>query len=143
MKQLRCPNCGHEFGYDNVYYDRNIERLGNEVRQLQLQLSQYNCLPYYERRARKDWRLRAKEAIDEKLKQLAELKSIRKAADQQLKYAQYQIFRELVRERLGEVEYKKLILEAEKELDAYTISGQMWHEYSRAHGKSVTNINKL
>lgn len=143
MKQLRCPNCGHEFGYDNGYYDRNIERLGQEIHQILLQLSQHNRLPYWEQRARTDWWLRAKEALAEKQKQLAELKSIRKAADQQLRYAQYQIFRELVRERLGEAEYKKLTLEAERELDAYAISGQMWHEYSHAHGRNLTGSNKL
>ena len=45
--------------------------------------------------------------------------------------------------RLGEKEYMKLIEEANTELEAYEISGQMWDGYSRAHGKSVTSINKL
>ena len=71
------------------------------------------------------------------------MKAIRKAADQQLNQAQFQIFRELVKDRLGEDEYKKLVLQAEKELDAYKLSGLMRHEYSRAKGQSITNINKL
>lgn len=143
MKQLRCPKCGHEFGYNNGYYDRNIERLGHEIQDIIRQLSQHKLLPYAEQRARTDWYLREKKTLAEKQEQLSELKSIRKAADQQLDWAQNRIFRELVKERLDEAEYMKLILQAEKELDAYKVSGQMWREYSRSKGKSVTSINKL
>lgn len=143
MKQLRCPKCGHEFGYDNGYYDRNIERLGHEIADLNRQLAQHKLLPFPEQKRRTDWWLRTKKALAEKQEQLGELKAIRKAADQQIKYAEAVIFRNLVKERLGEKEYMKLVLEAEKEMDAYKISGQMWHEYSRTRGQSVTNINKL
>lgn len=143
MKQLRCPKCGHEFGYDNGYYDRNIERLGHEIADLTRQLAQHKLLPFPEQKRRTDWWLRTKKTLSEKQEQLGELKAIRKAADQQLKYAETVIFKELVKERLGEKEYRKLYEAAEQELEAYKISGQMWHEYSRAHGQSVTNINKL
>lgn len=44
MKQLRCPKCGHEFGYDNGYYDRNIERLGHEIQDLIRQLANHKLL---------------------------------------------------------------------------------------------------
>lgn len=143
MKQLRCPKCGHEFGYDNGYYDRNIERLGHEIADINRQLAQHKLLPFPEQKRRTDWWLRTKKALAEKQEQLGELKAIRKAADQQIKYAEAVIFLDLVKERLGEKEYMKLVLEAEKEMDAYKISGQMWHEYSRTRGQSVTNINKL
>lgn len=143
MKQLRCPKCGHEFGYDNGYYDRNIERLGHEIADLNRQMANHRLLPFVEQKRRTDWWLRTKKALAEKQEQLGELKAIRKAADQQIKYAEAVIFRDLVKERLGEKEYMKLVLEAEKEMDAYKISGQMWHEYSRARGQSATNINKL
>lgn len=143
MKQLRCPKCGHEFGYDNGYYDRNSERLGHEIADINRQLAQHKLLPFPEQKRRTDWCLRTKKALAEKQEQLGELKAIRKAADQQIKYAEAVIFRDLVKERLGEKEYMKLVLEAEKEMDAYKISGQMWHEYSRTRGQSVTNINKL
>lgn len=84
-----------------------------------------------------------KRPLPKKQEQLGELKAIRKAADQQLNYAHNAIFKTLVKERLGEKEYMKLIEEANTELEAYEISGQMWDGYSRAHGKSVTSINKL
>lgn len=143
MKQLRCPKCGHEFGYDNGYYDRNIERLGHEIADINRQLAQHKLLPFPEQKRRTDWWLRTKKALAEKKEQLGELKAIRKAADKQIKYAEAAIFRDLVKERLGEKEYMKLVLEAEKEMDAYKISSQMWHEYSRTRGQSVININKL
>lgn len=86
MKQLRCPKCGHEFGYDNGYYDRNIERLGHEIADLNRQLAQHKLLPFPEQKRRTDWWLRTKKALAEKQEQLGELKAIRKAADQQLNY---------------------------------------------------------
>ena len=101
MKQLRCPKCGHEFGYDNGYYDRNIERLGHEIADLNRQMANYRLLPLAEKKRRTDWRLRTKKALAEKQEQIGELRAIRKAADQQLRYAESVIFRELVKARLG------------------------------------------
>ena len=143
MKQLRCPKCGHEFAYDNGYYDRNIERLGQEIREITLQLAEHNRLPYWEKKARTDWWRRAKAALAERQKEIGELKAIRKAADQQLNAAKFLIFRELVKDKLGEAEYTRLLKKADEELDAYQVSGLMKHEYSRAHGQSVANINRL
>ena len=65
MKQLRCPKCGHEFGYDNGYYDRNIERLGHEIADLNRQLAQHKLLPFPEQKRRTDWWLRTKKALAE------------------------------------------------------------------------------
>lgn len=93
MKQLRCPKCGHEFGYDNGYYDRNIERLGHEIADLNRQLAQHKLLPFPEQKRRTDWWLRTKKALAEKQEQLGELKAIRKAADQQLNYAHFRFIR--------------------------------------------------
>lgn len=99
--------------------------------------------PFLSRSAERIGGCEPKRPLPKKKEQLGELKAIRKAADQQIKYAEAVIFLDLVKERLGEKEYMKLVLEAEKEMDAYKISGQMWHEYSRTRGQSVTNINKL
>ena len=65
MKQLKCPKCGHEFGYDNGYYDRNIERLGHEIADLNRQMANYRLLSLAEQKRRTDWRLRTQKALAE------------------------------------------------------------------------------
>lgn len=142
--QVTCPNCGHEWHYDNGYYDDNITRLGIEIRDITLQLQKHKQLPKSEQYARTDWWLSAKRALTEKSKQLAELKAIRKQYDQQIKAYEYQVFKNIVKEAVGETKYKEFLAQMEKELEAYQISGLMRHEYTRSNSKSdVTSINKI
>lgn len=142
--QVTCPKCHHEWHYDNGYYDDNITRLGIEIQEIDLQLQKHKQLPKSEQYARTEWWRSAKIALVKKRKELAELKAIRKQYDQQIKAYEFQTFKNLVKETYGEVAYKKLLAQMEKELEAYTVSGLMRHEYSRSNSKSsVTNINKL
>lgn len=141
--QLTCPKCHHEFQYDNGYFDKNITRLGNEIRDIQLQLAQHNLLPYDEQRRRTDWWKRAKMALATKQKEIGELKSFRKAADQQIKHAQHIILQELIKERYGANVLYELLAQADEELEAYKISGLMRHGYSRSGGGSITSINNV
>ena len=142
--QLHCPKCHHEFTYDNGYYDSNIARLGMEIQSLTRQLSEHRTLPWAEQKRRSDWYFRTKKALAEKQEEIKGLKEIRKVSDQQVKRAEFQIFKNLVKEKYGEEAYKSLIAKMEKELEAYKVSGLMWHEYTRSNAKSnVTSINKL
>lgn len=142
--QVTCPNCHYEWHYDNGYYDDNITRLGIEIQDIILQLRKHKELPKSEQFARTEWWLSAKKALTEKQKQLAELKAIRKQYDQQIKAYEYQAFKNIVKEAVGEVKYKEFLEQMEKELEAYQVSGLMRHEYTRSNSKSsVTSINKL
>ena len=142
--QMTCPKCHYEFEYDNGYIDKNIARLGCEIRDIQLQLAEHNMLPKPEQKARTDWWKRAKRSLAEKQKELAELKAIRKVSDQQIKSYEYQIFKNIVKEAVGEIQYKKFLEKMDSELEAYRISGLMRHEYTRSNAKSgVTSINKI
>lgn len=142
--QVTCPNCHYEWHYDNGYYDDNITRLGIEIQDIILQLRKHKELPKSEQFARTEWWLSAKKALTEKQKQLAELKAIRKQYDQQIKAYEYQAFKNIVKEAVGEVKYKEFLEQMEKELEAYQISGLMRHEYTRSNSKSsVTSINKI
>ena len=142
--QIHCPICHHEWHCDNGYYDENITRLGIEIRDITLQLQRHKLLPKNEQYAKTDWCLSAKKALTEKQKDLAELKAIRKKYDQQIKAYEYQTFKNLVKELIGEAEYKKLLEKMELELEAYQISGLMRHEYTRSNSKTdVTSIDKL
>lgn len=142
--QITCPKCHHEWHYDNGYYDDNIARLGVEIQDIILQLQKHNQLPKYEQHQRTDWWKSAKRALTEKQKELTELKALRKQYDQQIKAYEYQTFKNLVKEYVGEIKYKELLQQMESELEAYTISGLMRHEYTRSNSKSsVTSIDKL
>ena len=78
------------------------------------------------------------------MEKVSGLKAIRKACDQQVKYYEYLAFKEIVKERYGEKEYKQIIAMVEDEIKAYKISGLMLREYTRSASKSnVTSINKL
>lgn len=142
--QLRCPKCNHEFAYDNGYYDRNIERLGMEIAELTRKLAEHRLLPWPEQKRRTEWWLRTKKALAQKQEELAGLKAIRKAADQQIHHYEYHEFKRLVKERLGEQEYQELIAKVTQELEAYKVSGLMRHEYTKSNAKEgVTSINKI
>jgi hypothetical protein len=142
--QLTCPKCHYEFTYDNGYIDKNIVRLGCEIRDIINQLAEHNLLPKPEQKARTDWWKRAKKSLAEKQKELAELKAIRKVSDQQIKGYEYQIFKNLTKELVGETEYKKLIEKMQLELEAYQVSGLMRHEYTRSNSQNeITSTNKI
>lgn len=142
--QVTCPKCKHEWHYDNGFYDDNITRLGIEIRDITLQLQEHKLLPKAEQYARTEWWRSAKRALAQKQKEHAELKATRKMYDQQIKAYEYQVFKNLVKELIGEDEYMKLLGQMNKELEAYQISGLMRHEYTRANSKNdVVSINKL
>ncbi len=142
--QMRCPECGHEFTYDNGYYDKNIARLGVEIRDLMLQLAEHKKLPWPEQKRRTDWWLDTKKKLTVRQKELAELKAVRKVCDQQIKAMEHQIFKNLVKEKFGEEVYRKLLEQAESDLEAYKISGLMRHEYTRSGSKAnATSVGKL
>ena len=142
--QLICPKCKHEFTYDNGYYDKNIVRLGQEIREITLQLQEHRLLPWSEQKARTDWFYRTKRALAAKQKELGELKAIRKVSDQQLDRYFLKAFKSIVKEECGEEVYTRLRDKALAELEAYKVSGLMRHEYTRSSSKSnVTSISKL
>lgn len=142
--QLTCPKCKHEFSYDADYYEQNIVRLGKEIRDITLQLQKHKLLPWPEQKARTDWYFRTKKALTEKQKELGELKAVRRFADQQLDRMRIKILRNLMEEEIGPEAFWKLCERADKELEAYKVSGMMAHEYTRANYKTgAISINKL
>lgn len=142
--QMTCPKCNHEWHYDNGYLDDNITKLGIEIQDIILQLRNHKQLPKSEQYAQTEWWLSAKKALTLKQKQLAELKAFRKINDQQVKQYEFLMWKELFKEEYGEEAYKSMLKKVEKEVEAYTTSGLMRHEYTRANYKAdVISINKL
>lgn len=107
--QLTCPKCKYEFSYDNGYLDDNITRLGIEIQDLIIQLRNYKTLSKTEKRTKTSWYMNAKKALSIKQKQIAEFKAMRKICDQQKNKYAFQVFKNLVKETVGEEKYHKLI----------------------------------
>ena len=141
--QMTCPKCKYEFTYNNGYIDKNITRLGVEINERNQQFAKCKLLPEKEQRQRKRWAAELKVILMNKQKEIGELKAIRKVCDQQIRHYEYEVFKELVRERCGESVFRELLDLKDKELEAYKASGLMRHEYSRKGGSSITSINKL
>ena len=141
--QMTCPKCKYEFTYDNGYIDKNIARLAAGIREIHLQLADFNLLTKREKLQRKEWADKLKRTLAIKQKEIGELKAIRKVCDQQIRHYEYEVFKELVREKFGETAFRELLDMKDKELEAYKASGLMRHEYSRSGGGSITSINKL
>lgn len=142
--QLTCPKCHYEFQYDNGKIDAEIARLGVEISDMHYQFAQYKAMDERKKKEREQWYMRAKTAFSYKQKRISELKALRKVTDQQIKAYEHDVFKDLVKEAVGEKLYMELVEKTKKELEAYRISGLMRHEYTRSGSKAnVTSINKL
>lgn len=144
MKQLVCPKCKHEFTYFNGETDAEIDVLRKSITALDEQLREYKTLSDAERKDRAKWHSWAVKELRKKKQKVAELKSYRKIADQQIMKMSFHLFKALTREAVGWDVYYEIIDKMEADLEAYKISGCMQHEYTRSqHMSSVTSINKL
>lgn len=142
--QMTCPFCKQEFPFDNGDLDRRIAAIVQRLNQIDRELAEIKSYPAKVRERKAD---RKRCLVIEKAKlaqRISELKTIRKATDQQIKYYEYQEFKTAVRERYGEREFMELVEIVQKRIEAYKISGLMRHEYTRAASKAnVTSINKV
>ena len=142
--QLTCPHCKREFAYNGGEVDAKIERLKNEITKNIKWLENYKLMPRYKQNELKSERYYRKKSIYEMQEQLTALKSQRKVANEHIHRSTLEIFAQLVKDEIGDTHYIALMEKAEQELEAYQLSGLMWHEYTRAKSKgNVTNINKL
>ena len=142
--QMTCPHCRKEFPFNNGEIDAKISRLGQEYSEIRDELARYKLKSSAEKKAKAGRRriLCARQA--EIAKELSELKAIRKTAYEQKEKMEYNAFKNIVRERYGDVEFHKILALVEEELKAYRISDTMKHEYTRSNAKAnVTSINKL
>ena len=144
--QMTCPYCKREFPYDNNSLDYRIHKIGHRLFEINQRLTEIKSADRRYQKNEKTVKER-NELVKEKAeldKRLFELKSFRKTADQQIKYIENMLLREIIKERFGEEEYKKVLDQLDLELQAYNASGLMAHEYSKAaRKKAVTSINKL
>lgn len=142
--QMICPFCKREFPFNNGNLDKEIQIYKQRVTKISEELTDIKNMPLNSKKKNNE---RRKRLVSEKAKierKLVELKTIRKATDQQRKQYEYYMFKTIVRERHGEEEFRKIIDIVEEEVKAYEISGLMWHEYTRSNSKSnVISINKL
>lgn len=142
--QMTCPFCKQEFPFNNGALDRDISVIGQKINQINREVAEINALPWPEKAKSADRKKRLSVERAKLCQRISELKTIRKATDQQIKYYEYQEFKTAVRERYGEREFMELVEIVQKRIEAYKISGLMRREYTRAAYKAnVTSINKL
>lgn len=142
--QMTCPYCKREFPYDNGNLDKEISEIGHRILEITQELAAIKASNPAIRRAKEGRRKVLILELGNLNLKIKELKSIRKACDQQIKLFELRAIKEIIRDRYGESEYKKVIDLMESELQAYKLSGQMLHEYTRSAAKSnATSINKL
>ena len=143
--QMTCPFCKKEFPYDNGWIDKEISIKGQRITEINGRLAEIKALGR-ERWDKHTWRRRCSlvKELTGLQTELSHLKAIRKACDQQRQHYEYIHFKEYVRDRFGETEYRKALDAALKETEAYSAKSLMQREYTRSPSKSnVTNINKL
>jgi len=142
--QLTCPRCHFEFSYNQNYYDRKINDLANEIGELNSWFANFNLLGTAEKKRMSREREYKVKKLTELQRQISELKGLRKVYNKMRDEAQLFFIKQIFREKYGEQAFDDLIEAVEAELEAYTASGLMLHEYTRGRYKSnVTSINKL
>lgn len=142
--QMTCPYCKKEFPFNNGDLDRRISAIGQRITTINRELSEIKAMHPKFRKCKEGRKKVLVLELSELVEKIKELKTIRKATDQQIKEYEYQVFKNIVKEKFGETEYKKILEIVAEEIKAYQISGLMRHEYTRSNSKSnVTSISKL
>lgn len=142
--QMTCPYCKREFPFNNGELDREISSIGQRITSVNRELASIKALSPKARKAAEGKRKVLVMEATKLAEKISALKAIRKATDQQIKAYEYQAFKDIVKDRFGESEYRKILEMVEEEIKAYKISGLMRHEYTRSqHKSSVISINKL
>ena len=144
MIQMTCPFCKKEFPYNNGKLDRDISNIGQRITSINRELSEIKAMSPKAKKAKEGHRKVLVIELQRLNEKVSGLKAIRKACNQQVKSYEYQAFKDIVKERHGEEEYRKIIALVEEEIKAYQISGLMRHDYTRSpHKSNVTSVNKL
>lgn len=142
--QMTCPYCKKEFPYDNGNLDKKIDEIGHRIMEINAELSIIKSSQPTVRRAKEGRKKVLVRELCELNMKIKTLKTIRKTCDQQIKLFELMTIKSIIREKYGEKEFQKIIEAMEQEMQAYKISGQMLHSYSRSGSKSdVISINKL
>lgn len=140
--QFTCPYCKKEFPFDNGRIDKEISELSQMIANANKRILELKAMPYLPESKKE----RRKIGLElERMKaRMTELKTIRKSADQARHRTEYSIFKELVRDKLGEDEFMRLIEQRDELMMAYRIGDTMKHPYTRSNSlKDVISINKI
>lgn len=142
--QMTCPYCKREFPYDNGKLDADISKIGQRINEINCELTHIKALPPAARRKKEGRRKVLSMEITKLQVKITELKTVRKACDQQIRHYEFELWKNLVRERYGEKEFRSMLEMVQEELKAYQAGDLMRREYTRSQHKSnVTSVNKL
>jgi hypothetical protein len=142
--QLTCPYCKKEFPFNNGWLDKEYEAEKTELQRLTREISVLKAQPYSVQR-KNEGKIKALGLrIQDCQMRCTALRKVRKLKDQQLENYKFLIYRRIIAEKFGQEFDIDVTSRALQELEAYKISGLMWHEYTKArYKKGVTSIGKL
>ena len=108
---FQCPHCGREIKYNRNYYDKKIAELKASITSIHAQLTEHkdDGDPEWKKRC-----VAAKGALEQ---QLAEIKSFRAEANVLIKERIDSAFKGVVKEKIGEENYRKWMQEAEQRIE--------------------------
>ena len=135
-----CPHCHQSIEYDEEYYDRKINDIGQRIRNINYELQDYNKMSVVKR---KEYDARRKCLIVEQRKlqsQIRELKAYRKSANKLRDQFVFVAFKEIIKEKYGVDVFQKLFKEAEESVAMCSTEELMTRGYSRKKG---INIHKI
>ena len=140
--QFTCPYCKKEFPFNNGKLDMDICNLTQRINETNRRIAELKI--YYQSPEIKKEKKKLGLELRKMAEEMSRLKTIRKSVDENKHKTEYGIFKQLVREKMGDEQFMKLIEERDELMKAYKVGDTMQHDYTRSnHLSSVTSINKL
>lgn len=129
---LCCPKCGYDFAYNTNHIEEEIDRLKREIAFIMSNIERY-------KREHKNWsKDSAYRNLQAALKcrqyELVDFKKARKATVVEIKLQKNIIFHQLVEQKLGRDETRRLLEEAEEQMVYYDwdMATQTFTRFERA-----------
>ena len=141
--QLTCPFCHREFPYENEQMDQKLHDIGMNIELTKMELQKFKTMRPEEKN-QETWKERQYliSRLNKLMKDYRELKAVRNQAEYMRDRLENKAFKTMVKELVGDVEYKNLWDRVNEEMKAYDIKHLMKHDYTRSL-PNTTNINKI
>lgn len=111
---LKCPKCGYDFAYNANHIEQQIEEVKEELLNIKAKIQQLNRDYPNKAQLKKNKEYRNLIAAqDRRIARLQHLKKARNGIHDKIENEKNEIFKQLVKSRLGLEEYMQLLQEAE------------------------------
>lgn len=143
---LKCRQCGFEFPISEDKYESERRILVSQINSINQRISDLKAnTPEYLKKSDKyiEKKTRLANEASELHKRLSDIKSFIKQVGNQKQHEEYELVKELLRERMPSDEYHQLFADVRQMMEAEKIGELMKHDYSHSNWAGGTNINKI